>query len=62
MGFFGKLFGTGEDNPSKRSVDAGQKCSKCGQPVPRENMAFDSGSGGVIHRKCPESSTGPASE
>lgn len=54
MGFFGKLFGMGEDNPSKRTVEEGRICSKCGQPVLRENMAFDSGSGGAIHRKCPD--------
>lgn len=57
MGFFGKLFGTGEDDPSKRTVDDGQICGKCGQPVARDNLAFDSGSGGPIHRRCPEAPT-----
>ena len=52
MGFWGKLFGGGE-NPAKRTVEAGQICSKCGKPVPRDNMAFDSGGGRPIHRRCP---------
>ena len=53
MGFFDKLFGTGKENPAKRSVEAGQICAKCGEPVPRDNMAFDSGGGRPIHRECP---------
>jgi hypothetical protein len=54
VGFLAKLFGTnGEDTP-KRTVDAGQICAKCGQAVPHENMAFDSGGGRPIHRACPE--------
>lgn len=53
VGFFGKLFGTGDDNPAKRTVEAGQICAKCGGPVPRDNMAFDSGGGRPIHRSCP---------
>ena len=54
MGFFGKLFGMGGDDVTKRTVEAGQICAKCGQPVPRENMAFDSGGGRPIHRTCPK--------
>jgi hypothetical protein len=57
VGFFTKLFGLGGDGASKRTVDAGQICEKCGEPVPHANMAFDSGSGGPIHRKCPENSS-----
>ena len=57
MGFFGKLFGTDANDGAKRTVEAGQKCAKCGQPVPRENMAFDSGGGQPIHRVCPKSHT-----
>ena len=60
MGFFGRLFGTGEDD-AKRTVEAGQICAKCGQPIPRDNMAFDSGAGTPIHRTCPERPTDPAS-
>lgn len=54
MGFFGKLFGTGGGDAAKRTVDSGQICVKCGQPVPHDNMAFDSGGGRPIHRTCPE--------
>ena len=54
MGFFGKLFGLDGDDAAKRTVDAGQICAKCGQPVPHDNMAFDSGGGRPIHRACPE--------
>lgn len=57
VGFFAKLFGTGGNHVAKRTVDAGQICAKCGQPVPRENMAFDSGGGRPIHRSCPEATT-----
>ena len=57
MGFFAKLFGTDGGDAARRTVDAGQICAKCGQPVPHENMAFDSGGGRPIHRTCPE---GPA--
>lgn len=57
MGFFSKLFGTGGDNPARRTVAEGQVCAKCGQPVARENMAFDSGGGRPIHRTCPEGQT-----
>jgi len=58
---FSKLFGTGGDDPSKRTVEDGQLCTKCGQPVERANMAFDSGGGGVIHRACPPpAKTAPA--
>jgi hypothetical protein len=53
VGFFDKLFG-GRDDPAKRTVEAGQICAKCRQPVPRDNMAFDSGGGRPIHRVCPE--------
>jgi len=54
MGFFGKLFGTDGGGGNKRTVAPGQICAKCGQPVPRENMAFDSAGGRPIHRVCPE--------
>ena len=54
MGFFEKLFGKGKHDPARRTVESGEICSKCGQPVPRDNMAFDSGGGRPIHRKCPE--------
>ena len=60
MGFFERLFGNG-GNDAKRTVEAGQICAKCGQPVPRDNMAFDSGGGRPIHRTCPEAPTDPAS-
>ena len=53
MGFFDRLFGGGGKNPAERSVEAGQICAKCNQPVPRDNMAFDSGGGRPIHRVCP---------
>lgn len=54
MGFLDRLFGIGKADPSKRTVEGGQICAKCGQPVPHENMAFDSGGGRPIHRVCPE--------
>ena len=54
MGFFDRLFGIGKESPAHRSVEAGAICEKCGQPVPLDNMAFDSGSGRPIHRVCPE--------
>jgi hypothetical protein len=54
VGFFAKLFGFEEDDSAKRTVEAGQPCAKCGQPVPRGNMGFDSGGGRPIHVKCPE--------
>jgi hypothetical protein len=57
VGFFGKLFGLDGDDASKRTVEAGQICAKCGQPVPHENMAFDSGGGRPIHRTCPKPHT-----
>ena len=57
MGFFDKLFGTGSENPAKRSVKGGEICAKCGQPVPLDNMAFDSGGGRPIHLKCPATPT-----
>lgn len=53
MGFFAKLLGLGDENPAKRSVEAGKICEKCGKPVPLDNMAFDSGGGRPIHRTCP---------
>jgi hypothetical protein len=58
VGFWNRLFGGGAENPAKRTVEEGQICSKCGEPVPRDNMAFDSGGGRPIHRVCPT----PASE
>jgi len=54
VGFFSKLFGTGGGDAAKRTVEAGQICAKCGQPVPRDNMAFDSGGGRPIHLRCPD--------
>ena len=57
VGFFTKLFGTDGGDAAKRTVDDGQICAKCGQPVFRENMAFDSGGGRPIHRTCPEAPT-----
>lgn len=54
MGFFGKLFGFGEGSGGERTVEEGQSCAKCGLPVPRDNMAFDSGGGRPIHRVCPD--------
>jgi hypothetical protein len=42
---FDWLFGGERENPAKRSVESGQACAKCGQPVPKDNMAFDSGGG-----------------
>ena len=54
VGFLAKLFGTDRNGPVERKIDAGQTCAKCGQPIPRENMAFDSGGGRPIHRTCPE--------
>lgn len=59
MGFFGKLFGSGDGGGGERTVKAGQICPKCGQPVPRDNMAFDSGGGRPIHRRCPERAPAP---
>ncbi len=53
MGIFQRLFGLGGEDPSKRHVEDGQMCAKCGGPVPRDNMAFDSGGGRPIHRVCP---------
>lgn len=54
MGFFEKLFGPSGGDQAKRTVEEGQICAKCGQPVPRDNMAFDSGGGRPIHFRCPE--------
>ncbi len=54
MGFFQKLFGTGGSGAAKRTVATGQICAKCGQPIPPDNMAFDSGGGRPIHRACPK--------
>lgn len=54
MGFFARLFGTEESDTAKRTVDAGQVCAKCGQPIAPDNMAFDSGGGRPIHRVCPK--------
>ena len=57
MGFFAKLFGTDGNDGAKRTVDAGQICAKCAQPIAPDNMAFDSGGGRPIHRACPKAST-----
>jgi hypothetical protein len=54
VGFFAKLFGTDGGHVAKRTIAEGQICAKCGQPVSRENMAFDSGGGRPIHRTCPD--------
>lgn len=56
VGFLDRLFGGARENPAKRSVEDGQICAKCGEPVARDNMAFDSGGGRPIHRVCPEAS------
>jgi len=61
MGFFGKLFGLEGDDSARRTVEDGQICAKCGQPVLRDNMAFDSGGGRPVHRACPDA-TAPAPE
>jgi hypothetical protein len=60
VGFLSKLFGLGGDDPARRTVKAGEICAKCGQPVPRDNMAFDSGGGRPIHRVCPTAPPGDA--
>jgi hypothetical protein len=62
VGFFSKLFGTDGGGAARRTVADGQTCAKCGQPVSRENMAFDSGGGRPIHRICPEAPTEAPSE
>lgn len=54
VGLLDRLFGGMADNPAKRTVEDGQICAKCGRPVARDNMAFDSGGGRPIHRVCPE--------
>jgi hypothetical protein len=54
VGLLDWLFGGTKNDPAKRTVEAGQRCPKCGQPVPSDNMAFDSGGGRPIHRRCPE--------
>lgn len=54
MGFFDKLFGLGKENPAHRTVEEGQICQKCGHPVPRDNMGFDTGGGRPVHLECPE--------
>jgi hypothetical protein len=51
---FDWLTGRGREGPGRRSVEEGQICAKCGEPVPRDNMAFDSGGGRPIHRFCPD--------
>ena len=54
MGFFERLFGGAGGDPAKRTVEPGQMCAKCGQPVPKDTLAFDSGGGRPIHVTCPE--------
>ena len=61
VGFFAKLFGTEVGDSDKRMGEERKICAKCGQPIPRENLAFDSGGGRPIHRICPEA-TSEASE
>lgn len=56
MGFFAKLFGLEEDDSAKRTVEAGQLCAKCGRPVEKGNMGFDSGGGRPVHLTCPAES------
>ena len=55
MGFLDRLFGRGE-NPADRSdfEKDGQICARCGKPIPRENLALDSGGGRPVHRVCPK--------
>lgn len=59
MGLFDKLFQRGKDDPAARSdFEAdGKICARCGQPIPRENLALDSGSGRPVHRACPEAAS-----
>ena len=54
VGFFDKLFGIGKENPARRSVEDGHICHKCGHPVMKGNMGFDTGSGQPLHLECPE--------
>jgi len=58
VGFLQRLFGGGGDDAAKRTVEPGQPCAKCGQPVPKDNMGFDSGGGRPIHVRCPEPTLG----
>lgn len=58
MGLLDKLFR--RENPADRSdfETEGQTCAKCGKgPIPRENLALDSGAGLPIHRVCPTDET-----
>ncbi len=45
MGFLGKLFGRGKEDPANRSdfEAAGAICARCGAPIPRAQLALDSG-------------------
>ena len=55
MGFLDKLFRRGEEDPANRSdfdVD-GKICARCGKPIPRAQMALDSGGGKPVHQECP---------
>jgi hypothetical protein len=56
MGFLDKLFRRGDADPAHRTdfeVD-NQICVRCGKPIPRANLALDSGGGRPIHRVCPK--------
>ena len=58
MRFLDKLFGRGKEDPANRSdfeVD-GATCARCGTPVPRAQLALDSGSGKPVHQECPPQS------
>jgi len=63
MGFLDKLFGRGEEDPANRSdFEAdGAICVRCGTPVPRAQLALDSGSGKPVHRECPPVTKTPLS-
>jgi len=56
MGFLDKLLRRGESDPAHRSdfETDGQICVRCGKPIPRSNLALDSGGGRPIHRTCPK--------
>ncbi len=55
MGFLDKLFARGKEDPANRSdFEAdGAICVRCGAPIPRAQLALDSGGGKPVHRECP---------
>lgn len=59
MGFLDKLFRRGKEDPADRSdfEVEGQICARCGEPIPKENLALDSGAGLPVHRACPSDDT-----